>query len=83
VIGVRWAVPLAAGLAAAAPAAVHADCRSGLAELQPQVGKAEAGRTKELLAFDLQRARRELGEGDEAECGEAVEHARKLLRGEE
>jgi hypothetical protein len=82
VIAVRWAVPLAAVLAAA-PAAVHADCRSDLAELQPQVDKAEAGRTKELLAFDLQRARRELGEGDQAECSEAADHARKLLRGEE
>ncbi len=64
-----------------APAA-RADCQGDVAALRPQVDSAPAGRIKELLAFDLKRARQELVEGDEDECREAVDHARKLLRGE-
>ncbi len=78
----RWyaAIPFACLILLLAPAAL-ADCRSDVAALRPQVDSAPAGRTKELLAFDLKRARQELTEGDEDECHEAVEHAQKLLRG--
>jgi len=81
---VRWtaAIPLATAALVLAPAATRADCRSDVSNLQPQVDRMEAGRIKDLAAFDLRRARQELGEGDEDECREAVEHARKLLRGE-
>lgn len=80
----RWcaAVPFVGLAFLAAPAAL-ADCKGDVAALRPQVDGAPAGRTKELLAFDLKRARQEMVEGDEDECHEAVEHARKLLRGEE
>ena len=65
-----------------APAA-RADCKSDVAALRPQVDRAPAGRTKELLAFDLKRAGQELVEGDEDECQEAVGHARELLEDRE
>ncbi len=80
----RWyaAVPCTCLALLVAPAA-HADCKSDVAALRPQVDSAPAGRTKELLAFDLKRARQELVEDDEDECHEAVEHAQKLLRGED
>lgn len=78
------AIALAALIAPLVAAGVaRADCKQDVADLQPQVDQAQPGRTKELLAFDLKRAQRELGEGDEDECQEAVDHARKLLRGEE
>ena len=66
----------------AAPAAL-ADCRADVAALRPEVDKVSDNHQKQLLEFDLKRARQELGEGDEDECREAVEHANKLLRGEE
>jgi hypothetical protein len=80
----RWCVfiPFVGLILLSAPAAL-ADCRSDVAALQPRVDSAPAGRTKELLAFDLKRARQELGEGDEDECHEAVEHAQNLLRGKD
>lgn len=79
----RWYALACASLACLAAPTALADCRGDVAALQPQVDSAPAGRTKELLAFDLKRARQELIEGDEDECREAVEHARKLLRGED
>ena len=65
-----------------APAAL-ADCRADVAALRPKVDTVSDARQKQLLEFDLKRARQELGEGDEDECHEAVDHASKLLRGEE
>lgn len=79
----RWLAAPAMVLALLLAPAALADCKGDVAALQPQVDSAPAGRTKELLAFDLKRARQELFEGDEDECHEAVEHARKLLRGED
>ena len=61
--------------------AARADCQEDVAALQPQVEKAQAGRTKQLLEFDLKRAKQEFAEDDEDECRAAVDHARKLLQG--
>ena len=66
-----------------AGAAAWADCQDDVAALQPQVETAAAGRTKQLLTFDLKRARQELAEGDQDECQAAVDHARRLLHGED
>jgi hypothetical protein len=38
-------------------------------------------RMKRLIDADLKRARKELAEGDEDECIEALDHAAKLLAG--
>ncbi len=65
------------------PVAAAADCGRDIAALQPQVEQVAAGRQRELLDFDLKRARKELAEGDEAECQEAADHAGKLLRGKD
>ncbi len=78
----RWYAAVALLPAALLAPAARADCQGDVAALRPQVESAPAGRIKELLAVDLKRARQELTEGDEDECHEAVEHARKLLRGE-
>ena len=80
----RWysAIPFVCLTLLLAPAAL-ADCQGDVAALRPQVDSAPVSRIKELLAFDLKRARQELTEGDEDECHEAVEHAQKLLRGED
>ena len=74
---------LCTGLFAALGPVAHADCRGDVTALRPQVDKVSDDHTKQLLEFDLKRARQELGEGDEDECHEAVEHAQKLLRGED
>ena len=76
----RW---LLAGTAAwfgvFAGGTARADCQDDVAALQPQVETAAAGRTKQLLTFDLKRARQELADGDQDECRAAVDHARRLL----
>jgi hypothetical protein len=72
-------------LASAAQAADDKDaaCTKG------QQGIAERAKTfhgddmiAKLIAADIERARREQGEGDPDECLEALEHADKLLKGE-
>ena len=70
----------ASGALALLPRAALADCAAGIAALQPQVEQVSQGRQRELLDFDLKRARKELGEG---ECQEALDHAGKLLHGED
>ena len=79
----RTVTAFCAAAALLAGRAALADCRTDVAALGPQVEKVPASRTKELLAFDMKRARQELGEGDEDECNEAVEHAHKLLQDKE
>ena len=77
------------------PRAASAACAAEIAALQPQVEKVPQGRQRELLDFDLKRARKELGEADEKrarnasaetderECQEALDHAGTLLHGDE
>lgn len=65
-----------------AASAARADCQSDIKALAPRTEKVADTRTKQLVSFDLQRARRELAEGDEDECQEAVDHARSLLGGQ-
>jgi hypothetical protein len=38
-------------------------------------------RIRDLATFDIQRAKRELAEGDEDECQEAIDHAKELIAG--
>ena len=83
------------GSLALLPRAALADCAAEIAALQPQVEQVPQGRQRELLDFDLKRARKELGEADEKrarnasaetderECQEALDHAGTLLHGEE
>ncbi len=82
------------GALALLPHAALAGCAAGITALQPQVEQVPQGRQRELLDFDLKRARKELGEAnekrasnasadtDESECQEALDHAGKLLHGE-
>ena len=80
----RWLLAgTGAWLGMVAGGAAWADCQDDVAALQPQVEMAAAGRTKQLLTFDLKRARQELADGDQDECQAAVDHAGRLLRGDD
>ena len=71
----------AAGAAYAADDA--ATCKARQADLANQAAsyKGEA-MMKRLIEADLDRANRELLEGDADECNEALDHAAKLLSGD-
>ena len=74
---------LPAALIAAAlllPAQVaQADCTAEMAAVAAKLPGVTDPRTQKLVAYDLKRAAKELGEGDPDECLEAMEHARSLL----
>lgn len=72
-------VALVAALMMSAAGVARADCASDIQRIQAQVGKVGDARVKRMAQFDVERARREAGEGDDDECQEAVEHADKLL----
>jgi hypothetical protein len=57
----------------------RADCAADISAVAARLPGIENDRTKELVAFDLKRARQELAEGDEDECQEAMDHAHSLL----
>ena len=61
----------------ASPAA--GDCKGRVDDLRPRSETIQDARIRELFQFDLKRAERELAEGDEDECTEAVGHAAQLL----
>ncbi len=79
------------GLLALLPRAALAGCAEEIAALKPKVEQVAPGRQRELLDFDLKRARKELNEADEKrarnasagtderECQEALDHAGTLL----
>ena len=74
------AVVLAAGaLWAARPSVARADCETQLQALEQQAAAAPAARTRQLVQYDVDRARKESAEGDEGECQEAIDHATRLL----
>ncbi len=59
-----------------------ATCKSRQAELSPQVQAYQGDpMMKRIMQADLERATRELIEGDADECMEALDHATKLLSG--
>jgi hypothetical protein len=62
-----------------APVAARADCAADIKKMAAAVDGVKEKRTKELLAFDVQRAKQELNEGDEDECKEAMDHAKTLV----
>lgn len=64
----------------ALPAAAEGPgCRARVDEVAKRLDGVTDARTRRLVEFDLQSARDELGEGDEDECNEAIEHALGLL----
>ncbi len=63
----------------AGPALAAEGCKARIAELGPRRETIQNTRTRELFSFDLERASKELAEGDEDECAEAVDHATQLL----
>ena len=73
------AAALILGALLLAPAAARADCAADVAKISAAVNSVQDVRTKELLAFDVQRAKKELNEGDADECQEAMDHAKTLL----
>ena len=73
-------------ICAATGAAYAADdaaaCQARHADLTAQATKFQGETmTKRLIQADLDRATRELLEGDADECNEALDHAAKLLSG--
>ncbi len=63
----------------ASPALAAEGCKARIAELGPHGQAIQNARLRELFSFDLERASKELAEGDEDECAEAVDHAAHLL----
>ncbi len=70
---------LVALLALSAGPVLAAGCQPRIDALAAKVAQVEPERTRQLVAFDIKRATKELGEGDEDECLEAVEHAEDLI----
>lgn len=66
-------------LLALAPATARADCEARAEKMKSLVPMLPDSRKKLLIQFDLQRANMELGEFDETECLEAIDHATHLL----
>lgn len=56
-----------------------ADCKARLAEMAPRVSELQDERERKLVEYDIKRAGRELREGDEDECTEALDHAASIL----
>lgn len=60
-----------------------ASCKARHAELTTKAASFNGeAMMKRLIQADLDRATREMREGDADECGEALDHAAKLLAGE-
>jgi hypothetical protein len=65
---------------AAVPRPASADCESDSDQLRPIADRIPMSTTKLLVQFDFQRIEKEIGEGDEIECLEALQHAQHLVR---
>ena len=72
-------VLLVAMLGLSARPVLAADCQGRIDALAGKIDQVEPERTRQLVAYDIKRATNELGEGDEDECLEAVEHAEGLI----
>ena len=70
----------AAALWTAAILPARADCAGGMDALAQRIEGVQDEQTRTLLRYDLRRAHKEAGEGDEVECQEALDHAQGLLK---
>jgi hypothetical protein len=59
--------------------AAHADCAGEVAALAPKVAAVQPAAHRVRIEGFLERARRELLENDETECGFAVQRVREAL----
>ena len=73
----RIVVGLLALACVASPA--RADCAARLKTVAPRVDQIADERDRKLVQYDVKRAGRELREGDEDECNEALDHAESIL----
>lgn len=69
---------IALALACAAGQA-RADCKQRLDTMAPHVAELTNERDRKLVEYDIKRAGRELREGDEDECNEALDHAQSIF----
>ncbi len=56
-----------------------ADCEARLKAVVSRVDEVKDERDRKLVQYDVKRAGRELREGDEDECNEALDHAESIL----
>ncbi len=66
-------------LALAATFPARADCIDTVRQMIGLFGQINDNRLKFLLGLDIDRAFRELGEADESECLQVMDHAVRLL----
>ena len=68
------------GVALLAASPARADCVDVVKQLMGAFGQIKDDRLKFLVGLDIDRAFRELGEGDEMECLQVTDHAVRLLK---
>lgn len=74
-------IATAAAVLALSANAAWADCTAEMEGVAARLDSIKEERIKQLVEFDLKRAKKELAEGDADECQEAMDHAKQLLEG--